>query len=139
MNVSVSDVMSSNVISAQRHHSVAHVRDLFKRNSLHAVPVVDSDNKLVGIISTADLAAPLKDGSPVSTVMTERVYTIPAYNDVHHAARLMRNHRCHHVVVTHEQKVVGMVSSFDLLELVEEHRFVMKPSPQPAKRGKQRD
>lgn len=138
MNMKISDLMSPNVITAQRHHSVAHVRELFQKHGLHAVPVVDSENELLGIVSTADLAAELKEGSPISTVMTERVYTIPEYNDVHLAARLMRNHRCHHVVVTHEQKVVGMLSSFDLLALVEDHRFVPKPGPTPPKRGSAR-
>jgi hypothetical protein len=30
--------------------------------------------------------------------------------------------------------VVGVLSSFDLLELVEQHRFVIKPSSTPRKR-----
>ena len=132
MNVKVHDLMTGQVIVAQPHHSVAHVRGLMQTNNLSAVPVV-SEESLVGIVTSTDLAADLKDGTPVNHIMTERVYTIPAYNDVHHAARLMRNHTCHHVVVTHEKKVVGILSSFDLLELVEEHRFVMKPAPAQSK------
>ncbi len=38
----------------------------------------------------------------------------------------MRKHKIHHVVVTHEQEVVGIISSFDLLELVENRRFEAK-------------
>ncbi len=34
----------------------------------------------------------------------------------------MRNHGIHRVVLTHEQKVVGMLGAFDLLKLVESHR-----------------
>ena len=41
----------------------------------------------------------------------------------------MRKHRVNHVIVTHEKKIVGILSSFDLLQLVEEHRFVMKNAP----------
>jgi signal-transduction protein with cAMP-binding, CBS, and nucleotidyltransferase domain len=44
---------------------------------------------------------------------------------------MMRNHKIHHLIVTHEQKVVGIISSFDLLTLVEDHRFVMKNAPTP--------
>ena len=39
---------------------------------------------------------------------------------------------------THEQKVVGLVSSFDLLKLVEEHRFTMKNPPAAPKRRPKR-
>ena len=86
------------------------------------------------VVRGKDLVEDLKDSTPISQVMTKEVITIPQYNDVHLAARLMLNHRVHHVVVTHEKKVVGFLSSFDLLSLVEEHRFVMKGAPQKARR-----
>ena len=65
--------------------------------------------------------------------MTKDVRTIPAYNDVSAAARMMRRHKVHHAVVTHEKKVVGMLSSFDLLKLVEGHRFTMHAAPTATK------
>ncbi len=40
----------------------------------------------------------------------------------------MRQHKNYHVVVTHEQEVTGIVSSFDLLKLDENHRFEAKSS-----------
>ncbi|MEM7482770.1 MAG: CBS domain-containing protein [Acidobacteriota bacterium] len=126
--------MSRNVIRAQPHHTVAHVRGLLERNKLHAVPVVNSDDQPVGIVSAVDLLA-ANDGTPITKVMTDRVYTIPEYNSVHQAARLMRNQRIHHAVVTHEKAIVGIISSFDLLRLVEDHRFVVKPGPTPKKRS----
>jgi CBS domain-containing protein len=59
---------------------------------------------------------------------------VPKYDDVSIAARVMRNHRIHHVVVTHEQAVVGVLSAFDLLKLVEGHRYVAKNPPTPSRR-----
>ena len=134
MNIKVADLMVSDVVTVRRHHTVGHARDLMQRNGIHALPVVDPDGTVAGIVSSPDVAAELKGGAPVSTVMTPDVYTIPEYNDVHHAARLMRNRGIHHVVVTKEKKVVGVLSSFDLLKLVEQHRFVMKPGPTPSKK-----
>lgn len=129
MNVKVEDLMVKNVIGCQPHHTVSHVRKVMNKNKVHAVPVMDEDNGLKGIISTLDLTEDINENIPVSSIMSKNVYTIPMYNDIHHAARLMRNHNVHHVVVTHEKKVVGIISSFDLLKLVEEHRFVMKQAP----------
>ena len=51
---------------------------------------------------------------------------------------MMRNHRIHHAVVTDETKVVGVLSSFGLLKLVEEHRWVPKNPPTPKKQRKNR-
>ncbi|MEQ8765689.1 MAG: CBS domain-containing protein [Planctomycetota bacterium] len=138
MNVKVADVMAKQVITAQPHHTIGHVRDIMTRNGIHAIPIVGPEGEPAGIITTFDLARAQSETTPVNHVMTEHVYTIPQYNDVHHAARLMRNHRVHHVVVTHEQEIVGILSSFDLLQLVEDHRYVEKPAPTPAKKSPKR-
>ena len=47
----------------------------------------------------------------------------------------MHNHKIHHLIVTREQKVVGVISAIDLLQLIEEHRFVMKNPPTPKNKG----
>ena len=134
MSVKVAELMSASVITAEPHQSVEHVRQMLENNSISAVPVVDSEGRPVGIVSVTDLAHELKGGTPISHVMTEKVYTVPQYDDTSVAARVMRNHKIHRVVVTHEQKVVGVLSAFDLLKLVESHRYVAKNPPTPSKR-----
>lgn len=134
MNVKIHNLMSASVLTARPHQSVEHVRAMLEKNSISSLPVVDTDGHPVGIVSATDLARDLKGGTPVSTIMTEKVYTVPQYDDVSIAARVMRNHRIHHVVVTNESKVVGILSAFDLLRLVEDHRYVAKNPPTPSKR-----
>ncbi len=138
MNVKIADLMAKRVISAQPHHSVDHVRGMMERNRIHAVPIVGPEGEASGIVTTADAARKLKGETPVKRIMTERVYSVPAYNDVSAAARIMRKHKIHHVLVTHEKKVIGMISSFDLLKLVEGHRFVAKQAPASTKKRKGR-
>lgn len=134
MSVKVEELMTRSVVTAQPHQSVEHVRGMLKNNGISAVPVVDSDGHPVGIVSSTDLVEDLKPGSPISQIMTENVYTVPQYDDTSIAARVMRNHNIHRVVVTQEKQVVGMLSAFDLLELVENHRYVAKNAPTPSKR-----
>jgi CBS domain-containing protein len=134
MSVKVEELMTKSVITAQPHQSVEHVRNMLEKNSISAVPVVDSDGHPVGIVSSTDLVRELKPSSPISQIMTEKVYTVPQYDDTSIAARVMRNHKIHRVVVTHEKQVVGMLSAFDLLKLVESHRYVAKNAPTPSQR-----
>jgi CBS domain-containing protein len=138
MNVKVHELMTKSVVTTQPHVAVGHVRTLMERNHISAVPVVDADGHAVGIVSATDLVADPNAATPVSSIMTEKVYVIPQYEEVSIAARVMRNHKIHRMVVTHEQKVVGILSAFDLLKLVEDHRFVAKNPPTPAKKGKKR-
>ncbi len=139
MNVKIADLMSDRVIAAQPHHTVEYVRALMDKNNISAVPVLDSDGVAVGIVTSSDLVAERSPSSKVSAFMTDAVKVIPAYNDVSAAARAMRNAKIHHVVVTHEKQVIGILSSFDLLKLVEDHRFVMKAGPTPSGKAKKKD
>ncbi len=138
MNVKIADLMAKRVLSAQPHHSLDHVRGMMERNRIHAVPIVGPQGEALGIVTTADAARKVKGESPVKRIMSDHVYCVPAYNDVSAAARIMRKHKIHHVVVTHEKAVVGIISSFDLLKLVEGHRFTMKQAPAPAKKRSRR-
>jgi CBS domain-containing protein len=131
----VADVMTEQVMLATRHHTIGHARDLLARHGVHGLPVVNAEGEPVGIVTSLDLVEGLSDEQRVGDVMTRGVYTIPKYADVHLAARMMRNHHIHHLVVTHEGVVVGIVSSFDLLRLIENRRFVSKNLPSRPRKG----
>lgn len=137
MNARVKDIMSNRVMAATPHQAVGHVRDLMARKRIHALPVTGADGGVVGIVTSADLLRARKDTTPVRTVMTRDVVTIPDYADVSKAARTMRNKRIHHLVVTVDGKLLGILSTYDLLKLVEDHRFV--PKNAPTRPGRPRD
>lgn len=138
MNIRIADIMTKRVVVAQPHHTIGHVRRLMERNRIGALPVVGPDNEALGIVTSSDLLRRHKDESPCSRIMSDGVRAVPAYNEVSVAARIMRKHRIHHVVVTKEKKVVGMISSFDLLKLVDGNRFQLRQAPTPASRKKPR-
>ena len=138
MSVKVKDLMSKSVVTAQPHQTVGQLRAKMGRRKLNNVPVVSTDNEPIGMVSATDLFAAEKEGTPVSNIMTEKVYSIPEYENIAVAARMMRNHKIHHLTVTSEKTLIGIISSFELLKLVEDHRFVMKnaSTPKAAKKGK---
>lgn len=135
MNVKIQDLMSTNVITVQPHETVAKTKAKMTKSRLTHVPVVSTQNEPVGVISASDLVAADKEGTPVSRIMTENVITIPDYEDISVAAKMMRNHKIHHLIVTHEKAVIGIISSFDLLKLVEGRRFTAKNPSTPKSKG----
>ncbi len=54
-NIKVSDIMDSNVISVNTHVDQEEIAALFKKYDLVAMPVVDNENRLVGIITIDDI------------------------------------------------------------------------------------
>ena len=135
MNVTVEELMHAPVMTITKHETVGHVRHLMAEHHVSALPVVGPDGAPLGIVTATDLldGHGHPDGAPVSQVMSPSTYTVPPREGPHVAARIMRNHHLHHVVVVDDHRVVGMVSSFDLLRLVEEHRYVPKGAPTPPK------
>ena len=138
MNIKVHDIMVASVITTHQHQTVGHVKGIMRRNGIHSVPIVNDENEVLGIVTTNDFVDDVSDEAHVRQIMSRNVLTVPQYSGVHIAARVMRNHKIHHLVVTNEKKIVGVLSSFDLLRMVEDHRFVMKNPPTKSNRKPKR-
>ena len=132
MNIKVKDLMVGSVITTMPHKTVGHAQSIMSKNNIKSIPIVDGDNNVKGILTSTDILNGASETTPVSHVMIKDVYTVPAYSDVHIAARVMRNHKINHLVVTDEKKIVGVLSAHDLLRLVEDHRCVMKEAIEEA-------
>lgn len=134
MNIKVQDLMVKSVITTMPHKTVGHAQSIMAKNKIKSLPIVDSEMGVKGIITSSDMLKDISETTPLSHVMIKKVYTVPVYSDVHIAARIMRNHKINHLIVTDEKKIVGVLSAHDLLKLVEDHRFVMKNPPTPSKK-----
>jgi len=99
VSVKVAELMSGSVVTTEPHKSIDHVRGMIGKSKVGAIPVVNTNGEPVGIVSSTDLISELNGSSPISSLMTEKVYTVPKDDDVSIAARVMRNHRIHRVVV----------------------------------------
>lgn len=126
MSLKIDDVMTHHVITVQPHHTLEHVKGVMEKNRVSAVPIVNSDGEPVGIVTSTDFISKHKEGTPVSAVMNDHVWQVPQYNEVAVAAKIMKKRHIHHLVVTHEKQVVGIVSSFDLLGIIGDARWVRK-------------
>lgn len=138
MNVKVKDLMVKSVITTMPHKTVGHAQSIMAKNKIKSLPIIDSEMAVKGIITSSDMLKDISETTPLSQVMAKKVYTVPVYSDVYIAARIMRNHKINHLVVTDEKKIVGVLSAHDLLKLVEDHRFVMKNPPTPSKKKSSR-
>ena len=54
-SILVKDVMSSDVLTLQPEDQISIAYEIFKENLIHALPVVDDNRKIIGIITTHDL------------------------------------------------------------------------------------
>jgi hypothetical protein len=111
----VDEVMTADVTTVTTSDVVGPLRDAMLDGRLHGVPVLDADGKLVGIVTGSDLVEEWAPEQGVVTVMSRDVRTVSPHTSVVDAAHEMLARRVHHLVVTERDRVVGVVSSFDLL------------------------
>jgi CBS domain-containing protein len=111
----VAEIMAPEPITAHPSELVGEVRDRILTSGIHFLPVVD-DGRAIGVVSSWDLVEEYQPEESVTNVMTDRVVMIGPHASIDEAARRMLNEFIHHLVVVDETgKVVGIVSSFDLL------------------------
>ena len=131
----VIEVMSHPVITVRPEASIKEAARLLVGNGISALPVVDSDGAMVGIVSEADLLpmetrpdprtqatpiAPTAGSSPrfVSDVMTRRVVSVSPETEVSQAARTMIEAEVKRVPVVDDGRVVGIVSRRDMVRVI---------------------
>jgi CBS domain-containing protein len=137
----VGDVMTTNVVSARTDASFREIVDLLQGKGISAVPVVDSGNLVLGVISEADLLAKivfaggserprLFEGARIRTargkaagdtaeeLMSTPAVTVLAHTPVSRAAKLMQSQRVRHLpVVNLAGRLIGIVAQRDLLSV----------------------
>jgi CBS domain-containing protein len=121
MQTVVDEIMVSDVITARIYDPWEQICTHMRRRGIHAIPIINDNGIPIGIVSTADLLDDLEPGTPAGQVMTRHVLTIEPEATIADAARIMCANRIHHLVVTQADRIVGILSSFDLLKLLVEN------------------
>ena len=136
------DIMTREVVTVGPETSVKDAGAVLADRGFAALPVVDEDGRLLGIVAEADVLRDrllqdprlhlrrddLSDNSPPPTlvrgVMTEEVRTVEATADVADIARLFVDARLRSVPVLDRGRLVGIVSRRDVL------RTLIRPDEQ---------
>lgn len=139
------DVMVSPVVTVTPSASVRDVAKLLLERRISAVPVVDTQGKLVGIVSEGDLVRRVEIGTDrhrswwlllladertlaadyikthsrkVEDIMTRNVITATPETPLSEIARLLEKHRIKRVPIVRNGQLVGIVSRSNLVQAV---------------------
>lgn len=120
MNEPLSSIMTRNVVTAGPNDKLSVAREIFMRNRVHHLPIVDG-RKLVGILTTYDLFKwngknGDNDSTLVRDVMTTHLATLEPDDKVGSAAELFLENLFHAVPIVKDGDLHGIVTSFDVLK-----------------------
>ena len=102
---------------------------LMKENKIGGIPIVDSNNKLVGIVTNRDIRLETNFKEKVSTVMTkDNLITAPEGTDLKKAELIFKQNKIEKLpVVNKAGKLIGLVTFSDILKL-KSHPHAIKDS-----------
>jgi CBS domain-containing protein len=139
------DVMTSPVITVRSTASVKEVAQLFLERRISAVPVVDDQDKIIGIVSEGDLVhrseisterrrpwwLALMAGdealveeyirahaNQVNNIMTRNVITAAPETPLHEIAEMLEKNRIKRLPIVRDQQVIGIVSRANLVQAI---------------------
>ena len=129
-NEPVTKIMSRNVVSVHHGDPISKVRQIIKEQGVHHVPVVRGD-QLVGLISYSDILrvsfgdvfnaderavdATLDHTMTLEQIMATDVTTLTEHSTIREAAEILAQGKFHSLPVVSGRKLVGMVTSTDLI------------------------
>lgn len=135
-NLRVRDLMTTEVFTLDHNQTLTELDGLMESKDVHHVPVVDEDDgTLVGIVSARDVLGnallraagygshatdKLKQDMLIKEVVRTEVKTVAPDATIPEAARAMRENGIGSLPVVIHDKLIGMLTATDLLELLAE-------------------
>jgi CBS-domain-containing membrane protein len=137
--MNAADIMTRDVVTVTPETDLATVAQLLLEHDISALPVVDEQRRVVGIVSEGDLLGRPSETSTrgfwlrlfrseaaleelatarhlkVADVMTRRVVTVTDQTPIEVVASLMHRRKLKRVPVLHDGQLVGIISRVDVI------------------------
>jgi acetoin utilization protein AcuB len=125
--------MATKLVTVTPETTIVKARDLLREHNIKQVPVLDKQDRLVGILTDRDIrsawASPATTLSvyeltyvlqklTVESVMVKNVITTTPDATIERAAKVMHDNRIGSLPVVEGDKVVGIITSTDLMEVL---------------------
>ncbi len=121
--IQVKDVMSNKVITVSTDTPVSQTAMLMNINNIGSIIVTDASGKPIGIITERDIVKRLVAKNLVPSavkaenIMSSPVKTISPTAELSEAARIMHRSGIRRLVVVSEDRLLGVVTSRDIIEI----------------------
>ncbi len=124
-------LMTAQVATASPETTLAEAARELASVMISGLPVVDGSGQVVGIITESDLLSALLRSesaeTPVRTLMTRSVVTVDEFASADSVVRLLRLKQLHHLPVTRQGSVVGLITPQDVIHYVVTHELPLPP------------
>lgn len=148
-DLTAADIMTREVISVAPDTTLREIAELLIRHRISGVPVVDANRHVIGTVSETDLIDEEKrrqklprlmlfgvwtvpedaverafdqgDDLTAQDMMTRQPLTLPDHTPAREVAQEMVGRKVNRIPITHDDRLVGIVTRADVLRALEAH------------------
>lgn len=112
------DVMSKKIIVGDIKDDIVKISNIMKDNDIGFVPIADG-NKIVGVITDRDIVTKIISNNDIdadiTSYMTKDIISVSSDSDISLVLDVMKKHKIKRLLITEDNKVIGIVSISDIL------------------------
>ncbi|MEM6719319.1 MAG: CBS domain-containing protein [Bacteroidota bacterium] len=114
-------VMTKEVYVVNENDPILLIEKVMDWKNIHNIPVVNGDNKIVGVIETANLVANANQDALAKEIMTTNIVVGYPEMTIEKAEQLMQTHNVACLPILDNDYLVGIFTKNDLLKIQKNH------------------
>jgi CBS domain-containing protein len=122
-NILISQLLTRNLISINENKTTYNAIKLLAKNSIGALPVLNDNMELSGIISERDIIREISNNlsvnfkkSNIKSIMTSKVITINKNTKSETIMDIMSKNKIRHIPIVENKLLIGIVSIGDVVK-----------------------
>jgi len=116
------DIMTKRVVSTRPSRKVEEVTRVLYFHGISGLPVVDEEDRVIGMVTEADILGRTTGQDTIGDIMTSPVHTVAEDAPLEEIATLLTDRKIKRVPVVREGKLVGVVSRADVVRALASRR-----------------
>ena len=108
--------MIKDPITMDKESTVKDALQGMKKNQIGGIPIVNSSNELIGIVTNRDLRFQKENDKELSSIMTEKVITAKSGISLDDAEKILKKHKIEKLPIVDGKKFVGLITYKDILK-----------------------
>ncbi len=113
------NIMTKNIYTLKKTNTIIDAIIKMRNKDIGFIPIIDDNNQVLGVITDRDiillLASNHKLNEQLNNVMQKNIYSLEETDTLVNACEKMSFHRIKRLIITRNNKLVGIISTSDLI------------------------
>lgn len=117
----IEKIMTRKIIICHKNDSIKDIASKMKKYDVGFLPIIDDYNKIIGTITDRDIVI-----NEFNNIINKqnKIISINYDEDVYEALNIMGNHKIKRLIVTKDNKAIGIISLSDLVNYTTKDSFI---------------